>query len=709
MGFYGNVYYQLINSFYKLVGNNNGKNVKNYSGNNAISADKLKSDIATEAVGRKGVINLDTGNYWIGITEGDKVDGLEIVHMPPTTSNTTLVKGIEYLGTEKPATVTAEMEAGGYIKTHEIKYDSAGHVASKAEKIYKLPKPEVADRIAALEELVGVKADGASYPKATKETLHGYVADNFSNVTMLKEYVGDWTKICDTTSYRPTIQATIGDLDELFSTKYDGLTGSYSGNRANWHGLTGVIGPINELWHAYDTSKNTPISLVEVLLKQKDAHQNTANQVTENHDNVKNQFNGMAAIIGTQLDNNKSAFEEIAALQNILKWPADSTTTVSAELTRLEKKINDDNAAQTTKITNAYTAKTNEITGTLNNAVSTLNTTIDDKDKAVRKDYSDADAVLKAGYEAADATLKTNYEAADAALKTGYENADATLKTNYEAADTALSNRINTLTSNTDNKFSSIDEKISSLEEKDDSLTEDINKAKEDLTNAYKAADTALKEELTAVDNNILSILDWSEDTDKTVSGEIANIVNTLGWDGETETVKNKIAAVQDSLTGFMEASTTLHTALTTADTDLSTRITALDGAYKAADKALEERITPLETDNNKLFTILGVNKEEDYTEENLVSRLSTAEAQLETTKTQLEEILGVDISKAETNEDGSIKVNILDRIFNSIEEMKGNISQISSDITLIKEKMNELHSDNPPFSDDSNTGEEEI
>jgi hypothetical protein len=66
MSFYGSVYYQLIDTFYKVAIRNKG--YKNYG---FLSTEDLFEENESPAIGRKGIFSLDSGNYWINFSKNE--------------------------------------------------------------------------------------------------------------------------------------------------------------------------------------------------------------------------------------------------------------------------------------------------------------------------------------------------------------------------------------------------------------------------------------------------------------------------------------------------------------------------------------------------------------------------------------------------------------------------------------------------------------
>ena len=124
MSFYGSVYYQLIDAFYKMIIHN----VENDSETSFPVENSVTDAITIEAKGRKGFINLDAGNSWIQFTH-PKDGTIQIWHKKPKNSNEEregLFYGIER-GTEEPEEFI-ELKEGDYLWTSAAYYDKAGHL-----------------------------------------------------------------------------------------------------------------------------------------------------------------------------------------------------------------------------------------------------------------------------------------------------------------------------------------------------------------------------------------------------------------------------------------------------------------------------------------------------------------------------------------------------------------------------------------------------
>lgn len=231
MSFYGSVYYQLIDTFYKVVLRNKGTNKKTF-----LTEANIPDQYESQAVGRKGVFGFDSGNRWINLSaysenkpdSNEQYSIYEIYHGAPDESASHPSDGFKVLLDD--STLKKRTDENGIIQleyfdefeTYETKYDDAGHIAFAKKKTYRLPKPEVNDRVTRLEELVGDDT-GRTMPKMDRDedkNLYGYVEENTKDVAQLEKYVGDWTK--STTywnwggQYAPTVAQAIGNLDDMY-------------------------------------------------------------------------------------------------------------------------------------------------------------------------------------------------------------------------------------------------------------------------------------------------------------------------------------------------------------------------------------------------------------------------------------------------------------------------------------------------------------
>lgn len=178
MSFYGSIYYQLIDAFYKVVLRNKGKNSTDF-----IDASKLPESFETQAAGRKSVFGFDTGNKWINLNERTEINQdaneaysiYEIYHGAPDQSSENPNHGFKVLLdnntlNNRTKEGVIQLDFNDEFETYETVYDDAGHIAQSERKVYRLPKAEVNERIDNLEELVGLPDGYKDLPKMEKET-----------------------------------------------------------------------------------------------------------------------------------------------------------------------------------------------------------------------------------------------------------------------------------------------------------------------------------------------------------------------------------------------------------------------------------------------------------------------------------------------------------------------------------------------------------
>ena len=153
MSFYGSVYYQLVDTFYKIV-------AKNSDSRNFGVAEYPAEDLETQAIGRKGILSLNAGNKWIAFdqikdAQGDPTgQGYMIYHAPADNdpTNTTQCHGFSCQDDlEVDENGVLQLTEGSVFETNSYLVDGAGHVIPDISVRYRLPKTETNDRLNALE------------------------------------------------------------------------------------------------------------------------------------------------------------------------------------------------------------------------------------------------------------------------------------------------------------------------------------------------------------------------------------------------------------------------------------------------------------------------------------------------------------------------------------------------------------------------------
>lgn len=150
MSFYGSIYYELIDAFYKILVHNTGYG----DGVSFPKPENIKNEQALVAIGRQGVIDMDTGNDWIQITTDPSKTKYILWHgkaNPNTTKDLVSFSKIEE--SDIPAdTEPIQLVAGDIIASSTSSYDMAGHISSSDATYYKLPVSTVEQDVKDIKE-----------------------------------------------------------------------------------------------------------------------------------------------------------------------------------------------------------------------------------------------------------------------------------------------------------------------------------------------------------------------------------------------------------------------------------------------------------------------------------------------------------------------------------------------------------------------------
>ena len=152
MSFYGSVYYQLVDTFYKIVAKNS--NARSFG-----PAEYSTEGLETQAIGRKGILSLNAGNKWIRFdqikdAQGEPTgQGYALYHAPADTStDNTLCHGFYCQDDlEQDENGIIQLAEGSVFETNSYTVDLAGHIIPDAPVQYRLPRTETNDRLNALE------------------------------------------------------------------------------------------------------------------------------------------------------------------------------------------------------------------------------------------------------------------------------------------------------------------------------------------------------------------------------------------------------------------------------------------------------------------------------------------------------------------------------------------------------------------------------
>lgn len=472
MSFYGSVYYQLVDTFYKIVARNNGCDNSNF-------LSELEKEMPNQAVGRKGIIELDAGNRWINFSDAGAKDSAayKIWHGKPDTETVTPDHGFKLLNvseedmTDRTKDGVIQLIAADEFETYETQYDKAGHIAETIRKVYRLPKSETDERLDKLEDAVGKDIDKTQFilpeiEDENKQHLYGYVEQNTTDIQTLEKHVGTWEGVVNTgvPNAKYSITAVIGDMNELLGEGFIFDT--------NFKSLTQVLGTLKDLDEAdLYTSEEKPTNIINGLVKLQKALKALNSTVGSNKETSDGQTNGIWSAIGEKIDN-ESIYDHIKAIYGDDNGNVtDSLTTLANRAQSLEDKdksldediktINDklgDNWSSTDTVRDAITDITDNLgtgwtsTNTVTKAVNDINTNLGTV------------ALTMTGIEGRATNLETRAGNSEDAIKALQERAGT-----IEKAASQLTGRVNT-------HYEGQNEENSKLHEADGVLDEKISK-----------------------------------------------------------------------------------------------------------------------------------------------------------------------------------------------------------------------------------------
>ena len=231
MGFYGNVFYQIANSFGRF-------NIKN----SGLSSEQQPSSIKpngtpTTAIGLDATYNFDSGNKWIKLASTDEAT-MAIYHSQAQDINTldhindlSILDKVEEIPEEELCTA---LIAGDYLAIPILAYDDAGHVVGiNGIKYFRLPITNIEADIQNLQKNVDQISVNDIQQTSDIEILKTF-KDNFEE-EIENTFIGD--KILYTTS-SSTISLTqaMGSINNL-QTYYDKDKSKYT----KWDGKSATL------------------------------------------------------------------------------------------------------------------------------------------------------------------------------------------------------------------------------------------------------------------------------------------------------------------------------------------------------------------------------------------------------------------------------------------------------------------------------------
>lgn len=137
MSFYGNVFYELTNSFMSFFVHNKGYDTSEFI--------EIFEDLPSEinAIGLGGKFHLSSGNKWINLQGKPLEQACLIYHGPPDELDTTKVIPFEIVDKIPEEVEVTKLPPGQCIGIPVFYYDLAGHIAQQDDIIYyQLPANE---------------------------------------------------------------------------------------------------------------------------------------------------------------------------------------------------------------------------------------------------------------------------------------------------------------------------------------------------------------------------------------------------------------------------------------------------------------------------------------------------------------------------------------------------------------------------------------
>ena len=622
MSFYGSVYYQLIDTFYKIIIKNSGD--KTYSFNDVPfnpSGTPENEIIESPAVGRKGVFSLNNGNYWINFSKSEDVDEAapyKIWHSPahddPKTSKRISAWDIESdkytyekddKGIEKAVYNKAgvpmiagedyiQLQDHEFIRMYPSHYDEAGHIIDGQTKptLYRLPKSDVNEQVNWLMGLIGEPSEDKQLPRweipeeerteglaQSKDnsvmTLTDYAEKNYEDLRTQESYVGDWSTIAqywgEDWYMSPSITDFIGKVEDMFNDP--SVEANNYEEFKNWFlqgwNLVKILGELPIMWRAMDVSgSNVPISFSDAIVK-------LAKTLSE----YKNEVSGRLAVINAAIEGHTLRLDSI---DDTIGEDTRSLGSIYPALNSLQDDIVNEAEAR-------------------RNADNKLTTDLE-------QEITDRKAASTAVYEKIaeeKKALQDENEAQTNAITVAYQKADTDL-------DTKLSQALS-------NAQTNIDGRISALEQLHDGHYTELTKDIQDINGILgtQPDEVTVFARLDAADTEIQGLKDsLGTIGDVSVTDELTNIKNSIGSTADiagTNTVYGAIASTNTNVSTNTQNIENIKSSYLTQTVASETYLNKIDAASTYLTKAdatntylVEDDITQLRQDVSNVQATLG-------------------------------------------------------------------------------------------------------
>lgn len=702
MSFYGSVYYQLIDTFYKIIVKNSGD--KTYTFNDVPfnpSGTPENEIIESPAVGRKGVFSLTNGNYWINFSKSDDVDEAapyKIWHNPahddPETSKRISSwdiesdqytyekddKGIETAVYNKDGVPMVagedyiQLQDHEFIRMYPSHYDEAGHIIDTQTEptLYRLPKSDVNEQVNWLLGLIGEPSEDKQLPMweipeeerteglaQSKDnsvmTLTDYAEKNYEDLRTQESYVGDWSTIAqywgEDWYMAPSITDFIGKVEDMFNDP--SVEANNYEEFKNWFlqgwNLVKILGELPKMWRAMDAGgSNVPISFSDAIVK-----------LAKNLSDYKNEVSGRLAVINAAIEGHTlrldniddtigedtrklgSIYPALNSLQDEIVNEADARRNADDKLTNnLAKEVSDREAA----VAELNEALTKEIQdrADADTAINTaLTQEVTDRTNAVSELSTAVYAKIAEEKKALQDEIDSDNEAQTNAITAAYQQADTNL-------DTKLSQALSDAQKN-------INERIGTLEQLHDKhydeLTEDIQDINDILGTQPDEATVFAR--LATADSEIQGLKDSLGTTgDVSVATELTDIKNSIGT------------------TADVAGANTVYGAIASTNASVSTNTQSIENiksSYLTQANAIESYLSKSEAATTYLSKEEAANT---YLVENDITQLRQNVSDIQAT---LGNVASITIDETS----GQDVATILNQILSKIEEINAKIDEL--------------------------------
>ena len=536
MSFYGSTYFQLIDTFYKILVKNNGNNA-----NTVADPSAAANQYASQASGRKGVLEFGTGNRWIYATQDENNANSYIFwHAKPDSKD---LQKQEFKGgavgavTAPEGVVPVVLEPGSVIKASQFEFDKAGHIAVANDVYFQMPISETEQAIEDLQTKVGEPVD------AKTENL-------FTRAKNADDAIEAVTDTAD------RIRDELGTYSTVFPN-----TGAYkyvSGTNMYKDFFT-TFGSMDDFRTALYNDADSSKSLIDGILEFRDK---TMSDIEVNSDNIGTQ----SRLANKIADDLVSVEEDITALQNKDSEIDDSIATLSTNLTITATAIR---------------SEFKEVDDAIKDSIKTCNGRIDDLNATVGSNKSNSENSINNLTD----TVNSNKTACDNRMKAIEEDADR-----LEGLIGDNANSITTLTGTVADNKSAAETAMSELSARITTL-ETESATSDELNDVAKS-----------VGQNASSISNLSGRIDG-VDSSIGNINQTVAQLNSTISGKADTSSVTTLETAFNSYSVSTNTALTlkadkTTVEEVQTQVSTLNTLVntKASQESLNDVVAAVDT-----------------------------------------------------------------------------------------------------------------